>query len=74
MARGETMLLVDSNTSHYRARTYKGANDGETRYLANYGDLNELDAWLETEVHAGRATGGDIEMWVIGIGWCVYND
>lgn len=71
------MILIESKTSQYRAYVNLDSNPQATRkwrYLSDDGDINELSDWVDNEVDAGRAVGGDIEMWVAGFGWVVYND
>lgn len=72
----KTMLSEYSTTSQYRAKAYLGNSILRVRYryLSDTGDINELDQWLHNQVESGTATGGDVEMWVPGFGWCVYND
>ena len=67
-------LLIASKTSQYRAYANIESSTKRYRYLSDDGDINELVEWLENEVDNGRAVGGDVEIWIPGFGWCVYDD
>jgi hypothetical protein len=74
-----------SNYTNYRAFVHRRGHDErlghagrdycrDFKYLSHDGDIRELDNWLHNEVESGFATGGDIEVYVPGFGWCIYDD
>ena len=62
-----------SEDSKYRAYAYYYARS-EMRYLSRNGDIQELRDWLDNEVNSGRATGGEIEVYLPRVGWVVYKN